>query len=61
MLRICAAAFVTCALAARSRSFEEVLTLVRTALTLFAPAECRNYIIHYDYRSTVPLGKLLID
>ena len=36
--------------AARPRSFDQVLALVRLALTLFTPDECRNYIRHSGYR-----------
>jgi transposase len=36
--------------ATRPRTFDEVLALVRVALTLFAPDECRNYIRHCGYR-----------
>jgi len=36
--------------AARPRTFDQVLELVKVALTLFAPAECRNYIRHCGYR-----------
>ncbi len=36
--------------AGRPRSFDEVLALVRIALTLFTPHECRNYIRHCGYR-----------
>ena len=34
----------------RPRSFDQVLALVRIALTLFTPDECRNYIRHSGYR-----------
>jgi transposase len=36
--------------AARPRSFDQVLDLVRIALTLFTPEECRNYVGHSGYR-----------
>lgn len=36
--------------AARPRSFDQVIALVKVALTLFAPDECRNYIRHCGYR-----------
>jgi transposase len=36
--------------AARPRSFDQVLALVRVALTLFTPDECRNYVRHSGYR-----------
>jgi transposase len=38
--------------AARPRSFEQVIALVAAALTLFTPAECRNYVRHSGYRLT---------
>ena len=41
--------------AARPRTFDQVLTLVHTALPFFAPAECRNYISHCGYRFALPL------
>ena len=41
--------------AARPRTFEHVLALIRAALPLFTPAECRNYITHCGYRFAVPL------
>jgi transposase len=41
--------------AARPRTFEQVLALVRAALPQFSPAECRNYITHCGYRFAVPL------
>lgn len=41
--------------AARPRSFDQVLALVATALELFKPEECRNYIRHCGYRLTVQL------
>lgn len=36
--------------AARPRSFDDVCTLMRTALGLFLPAECANYVRHCGYR-----------
>ena len=36
--------------AARPRSFEDVCTLLRTALGLFTPTECRNFVRHSGYR-----------
>jgi transposase len=36
--------------AARPRSFDQVLALVRFALPLFTPDECRNYVRHSGYR-----------
>jgi transposase len=42
--------------AARPRSFDDVLALVRIALTLFTPDECQNYVRHSGYRiADVPL------
>jgi len=39
----------------RPRSFDHVTELVAIALTLFTPAECRNYVRHCGYRLTVQL------
>jgi transposase len=36
--------------AARPRSFDQVCTLIATALALFTPAESRNFIRHCRYR-----------
>ena len=36
--------------AARPRSFDHVLALVATALGLFSPTECRNYVRNCGYR-----------
>lgn len=36
--------------AARPRSFDEVCALMTTALTLFLPDECANYVRHCGYR-----------
>ena len=36
--------------AARPRSFDEVCALMTTALTLFRPDECANYVRHCGYR-----------
>jgi len=36
--------------AARPRSFDHVLALVATALGLFTPSECRNYVRNCGYR-----------
>jgi len=36
--------------AARPRSFDHVSALIATALGLFTPAECRNYVRHCGYR-----------
>ena len=41
--------------AARPRSFDQVSALVATALELFKPEECRNYIRHCGYRLAVQL------
>ena len=41
--------------AARPRSFDQVLALVASALELFKPEECRNYIRHCGYRLAVQL------
>jgi len=41
--------------AARPRTFDQVLVLVATALELFTPDECRNYIRHCGYRLAVQL------
>jgi len=36
--------------AARPRTFDHVSALVATALELFTPTECRNYVRHCGYR-----------
>ncbi len=36
--------------AARPRTFDHVNTLVATALALFTPTECANYVRHCGYR-----------
>ena len=38
--------------AARPRTFDEVVDLVKTALALFLPDECANYFRHAGYRLT---------
>ena len=38
--------------AARPRSFDDVCQLMRTALALFHPHECTNYVEHCGYRVT---------
>jgi len=38
--------------AARPRTFEQVCDLMRTALGLFVPDECANYVRHCGYRTT---------
>jgi len=40
---------------ARPRTFDQVLALVTTALELFTPDECRNYIQHCGYVLAVQL------
>jgi transposase len=41
--------------AARPRTFDQVTALVATALALFTPEECRNYVRHCGYRLAVQL------
>jgi transposase len=41
--------------AARPRTFDHVTALTAAALTLFTPAECRNYVRHCGYRLAVHL------
>ncbi len=41
--------------AARPRTFDQVNELVATALTLFTPEECANFVRHCGYRSATPL------
>ena len=41
--------------AARPRSVDHVTALTAAALTLFTPAECRNYVRHCGYRLAVQL------
>jgi len=36
--------------AARPRTFDQVCDLMRTALGLFTPDECANYVRHSGYR-----------
>src|SRR5262249_23757804 len=38
--------------AARPRTFDQVCTLMATALALFLPDECANYVTHCGYRCT---------
>jgi transposase len=45
--------------AARPRSFDQVCDLMRTALALFLPEECANYVAHCGYRVTTSNPKLL--
>lgn len=37
---------------ARPRTFHQVCTLMQTALALFPPDECANYVKHCGYRVT---------
>ena len=41
--------------AARPRSFDQVNALVATALGLFSPTECRNYVRHCGYLVATPI------
>jgi len=41
--------------AARPRTFDQVVDLIATALTLFSPSECRNFIRHCGYRISTSL------
>ena len=41
--------------AARPRTFDHVTALTAAALTLFTPAECRNYVRHCGYKLAVHL------
>ena len=41
--------------AARPRSFDQVVELVRIALHLFTPRECLNFVRHCGYRVTTAL------
>lgn len=41
--------------AARPRSFDQVLELVATALPLFTPQECLNFVRHCGYRVSTAL------
>ena len=41
--------------AARPRTFDHVNALVATALELFSPTECRNYVRHCGYRVATSL------
>jgi len=36
--------------AVRPRTFDQVCDLIRTALALFLPSECTNYVQHCGYR-----------
>jgi transposase len=38
--------------AARPRTFDDVCQVIRTALALFLPDECTNYVMHCGYRVT---------
>ena len=41
--------------AARPRSFDQVVELVKHALPLFTPTECRNFVRHCGYRFATSL------
>jgi transposase len=41
--------------AARPRSFDHVCALIRAALDLFSPTECRNFVRHCGYRVATAL------
>jgi len=41
--------------AARPRSFDQVCDLMATAIRLFSPSECRNYVRHCGYRLATTL------
>ena len=41
--------------AARPRSFDQVVELVASALELFSPSECRNFVRHSGYRVSTAL------
>jgi len=45
--------------AARPRTFDQVCDLMRTALALFLPEECANYVAHCGYRMTTSKSKTL--
>ena len=45
--------------AARPRTFDQVCDLMRTALALFLPEECANYVAHCGYRVTTSKLKTL--
>ncbi len=45
--------------AARPRSFDQICDLMHTALALFLPEECANYVAHCGYRVTTPKPKTL--
>lgn len=45
--------------AARPRTFDDVCLLMRTALALFLPDECANYVKHCGYRVTTSDPKTL--
>ena len=41
--------------AARPRTFDQVCELIATAIRLFTPTECANYVRHAGYRVATPL------
>jgi transposase len=41
--------------AARPRTFDQVVELVRIAITLFTPQECVNFVRHCGYRVSTAL------
>jgi transposase len=45
--------------AARPRTFDAVCDLIQTALALFLPDECANYVTHCGYRVTTSDQKTL--
>jgi transposase len=45
--------------AARPRTFDQVCTLMSTALALFLPDECLNYVRHCAYRVSTSNAKML--
>jgi hypothetical protein len=45
--------------AARPRTFDEVCDLISTALALFLPEECANYVKHCGYPITTEDRKSL--
>ena len=45
--------------AARPRTFDQICDLMRTALALFLPEECANYVAHCGYRVATSKSKTL--
>ncbi len=41
--------------AARPRTFDQIVELVRIAITLFTPQECANFVHHCGYRVSTAL------